>query len=245
MNALNMTDTVLRIELDVPIECAFRKADAFNALHTYPIPPITTLRGLIYAAMGRPSLLNQDSKPYTPSKDTIDQEREFREMFRQTTDVSIQPTELGTRKTDLRRRMKVARSDDNKQYMTYVAQEETIISPRYRAYVCCTDEELREDIKKSLDDPERLLYLGRSDDLLTIDNVSEHTFKETVLPEDETILAPAGHGENPFLIPVSQDFKDTYTTKPAKSQLVSKVTGEYECKEVIVDGEKEYFEFFT
>lgn len=238
-----MTDKrIIRLEADIPIECAYRKSDSFNALQTYPVPPVTTVRGMIYAAMGRPSLLNQHSKPYTPSKDIIDEEREFRDMFEKSTKIAIKAKSRGKTKTDLRNRMKVGRSGDDAQYKTYVAQEETIIKPKYLIYVECGDEDLFEDIKNSLEDPERLLYLGRSDDIVCLMDVSEKLYEESEVPDEHKILIPEETGDEPFLLPVRSDFKGTYTTRPAESKIVSWASPN-RSKMVQVDGEKEYFEF--
>lgn len=233
---------VLRVAVDIPIESAFRKSDSFNSLQTYPVPPVTTVRGMIYASMGRPSLLNQHSKPYTPSKSVIDEEREFRTMFEQKTQIGIKVCDSGVTKTDLRNRMKVGRSDDEAQYKTYVAQEETILNPKYKLYIGCADVGLFKDIKNSLENPERLLYLGRSDDIVCISDISTHTYTSEELPNEERILAPKSNGKEPFLLPVKSDFKATYTTKPSKSRIVS-FSGNIKAKKIELDGKSEYFEF--
>jgi hypothetical protein len=196
---------------------------------------------MIYAALGRPSLLNQHSAPYTPSKSVIDEEREFRTMFEQKTQIGIKVCDSGVRKTDLRNRMKVT-DDDKAQYKTYTAQEETILNPKYNLYIGCEDDDLFKDIKNSLENPERLLYLGRSDDIVCISNISVHTYDREELSNKQKILAPESNGDDPFLIPVESDFKSTRTTKPSKSKMVSFCSG-IETERIDVNGKSEYFKF--
>lgn len=240
--------TVLRVELDVPVECRFSKADAFNGRPTYPLPPVTTIRGLCYAALNRPSLLNQDSKPYLPNKDTIDEEREFRQHFEDTTQVSVQPVgspEENTQ-TDLRNRMKVARSDNKEQqYITYVTQEQSIIGPTYIAYINFDDSELQDTVKQALKNPERILYLGHSDDIVDI-SVSEHAVTECEVPENTQIYAPIENSsqvDDPILLPIQSDYKSTYSPRPAQSTLIGKQS-DIAGKKVSVEDTTEYFEFF-
>lgn len=241
-----MNTDLLRIELDVPVECRFTKADTFNGLPTYPIPPVTTVRGLCYAALNRPSLLNQDSKPYTPDKETIDTERQFRQMFEQKTRVSVQSrtNPNNNTQTDLRRRMKVSRSDGDKAYKTYVVQEQSLISPEFIAYMKFEDESLKNSVKSALNNPQRLLYLGHSDDLVDI-SVSEETYN-SVDKCPEQIYAPIDNEsevQNPILLPIQTDYKGTYSTRPAQSKLIG-TQESIEANKVTYNGEDEFFVFF-
>jgi CRISPR-associated Cas5-like protein len=241
-----MNTDLLRIKLDVPVECRFTKADTFNGLPTYPIPPVTTVRGVCYAALNRPSLLNQDSKPYTPNKETIDTEREFRQMFEQTTRVSVQSpiNPNNNTQTDLRKRMKVSRSDDKKTYKTYVAQEQSLISPEFIAYMEFTDESLKNSVKSALNNPQRLLYLGHSDDLVDI-SVSEEKYTSVDKCQDQ-IYAPINNEsevQNPILLPIKSDYKGTYSTRPAQSRLIG-IQDSIEANKITYNGEDEFFVFF-
>lgn len=241
-----MTNNVLRVKLDVPVECRFTKADAFNGLPTYPIPPVTTVRGLCYAALNRPSLLNTDRKPYKPEEGTIDEEREFREHFQENTRISVQAKTNSEERmqTDLRNRMKVGRSEDDKAYRTYVVQEQSIISPVFIVYIEFTDEDLKESVKSALDDPERLLYLGHSDDLVEV-SVSELEY-DSVENSPDYIYAPIddeSEVQDPILLPVKSDYKGTYSTRPARSELIGKQK-DIEANKVEFGGKEEFFAFF-
>lgn len=244
-----MTDRVVKATLKPAIEVAFRKADSFNTLRTYPIPPVTTTRGMIYAALGRHTLLNQGSKPYRYSndlgddraKEIVERERDFRERFEEETRISVQAPETGITKTDLRNRMKVGRSDDERQYKTYVAQEETIINPEYQIYIGSESASVLETVNEALEEPERLLYLGRSDDIVCVENVDVQTVQAATLPEDRQVFAPGSDGEEPFLLPVESDYKGTYTTRPSSSVMLSVQSEHDEC---LVTEDGDYFVFF-
>lgn len=237
------SEKVIRVELDVPHECAFYKADSFNRLSTYPMPPVTTIRGLIYAALGRPSLLNQDRKPYRISKDIVDKEREFRENFQEKTDISVQIKDRGIIDSNLRTRMKLGRSDDDNKYKTYVAQSETILYPTYIAYIKSDDSELFESIYDALKNPERPLYLGRSDDIVDIKSITKHNYKQSTTPSEVKIYTKGAGGENMVMLPIKSDFKSTYSTKPSQSKLISEKSN-IECFEIEFKNKKEYFDFF-
>jgi hypothetical protein len=98
------------------------------------------------------------------------------------------------------------------------------------------------DIEKSLENPERLLYLGRSDDIVTLSDVSKYEYEENKVPEDEEILAPQADGNDPFLLPVKSDFKGTYSTRPSESNLVSFCSG-IKANRIQVNDQYEYFAF--
>lgn len=236
-----MTTPVLRATLDVPFECSFTKAASMNSRPTYELPPVTTLQGLIYAAIGRPSLLLQGGRGRTMDKTSFDAEREFREHVQEECRFGIRIVEAGTQRTGLRKLHKKESNKNEREFLTYVTNVETLVSPTYRMYVTGS-ERLLEEFEGGLRDPERLLYLGRSDDLVditevdltTADRVEEHTTLDCAVP---------GAGENPTMLPVEADTKVGRRKQPSCVKTVAAEGGEVDTYYQASDGER--FVFIT
>lgn len=91
---------VLRYDLNVPAECSFRKAGSVNGLPTYQVPPLTTIRGMLYNALGRPSLLQQyHYTSRTQPKEQVDAECDFRAEFEDRTSIGLRIIEPGIDQT--------------------------------------------------------------------------------------------------------------------------------------------------
>jgi CRISPR/Cas system-associated protein Cas5 (RAMP superfamily) len=213
---------VVAATFDVPVECTFTNAGAMNDLPSYPVPPVTTIRGLLYAAWGRPSLLGQGSSHgRTMEKEAVDSEQSFRESFEAETAIGIRVLDDGMSKRDLRTRKKVARSSEDKQYISYPVEEETLLFPTYRIYIT-GDEERCSAIAGALRAPERLLYLGRSDNLVDIRDVTE---TQLVQHDNEQFLSdvivPNGDGDDPVMLPVRTERIGSYSARPAEVQFVT------------------------
>lgn len=213
---------VVAATFDIPVECTFTNAGAMNDLPSYPVPPLTTIRGLLYAAWGRPSLLGQGSShSRTMEKKAVEEEQAFREEFEAQTTIGIRVVENPVSKRDLRTRKKVARNNDNKKYISYPVEEETLLFPTFRVYIA--GEKARcSAVADAFRDPERLLYLGRSDNLVDIRNVTETRFSihqdEQVLEE---VMVPNGDGDDPVMLPVRTERLGSYSARPAEVQLVT------------------------
>lgn len=209
-----MSQDVLAATLDVPFECAFLKAGAMNGLPTYPVPPVTTIQGMLYNALGRPSLLKPNELP----KNVRDDEESFREAVQTECDIGIRVIEEGERLTGLRSRQKAPRSD-NLEYVTYPAEMETIIQPTYRIYVGGPSR-LVDAFESGLRNPQRPLYLGRSDDLVDIEDVSRTEANRVEESAELDCVVPGGTDE-PVLLPVSPDYRGRYTEHPGELKTVS------------------------
>lgn len=212
---------VLEVVFDVPIECSFRRQGTMNQLPTYPVPPLTTLRGVIYSAFARPSLLNQESHHYRHiDKEEFESEYNYRKQFEENTRIGIIVEDRGLIDTDLRTRQKKTRSEtDEKAFLTYVAEEETILSPTYRVFISSDDQSLLQDISDALEKPERPLYLGRSDDIVDVkvEGIKSSSYIESQT-EFDSVIVPESPNES-FLLPIEMETVSR-SANPAKLQLV-------------------------
>lgn len=213
---------VVTATLDVPFECAFTNAGAMNALPSYPIPPLTTIRGMLYAAWGRPSLLGQGSShSRTADTDDVKSEQLFRKTFESETAIGIRVLDPGSSKRDLRTRKKPASNSDKKQYNSYVTNEETILSPTYRVYIAGSEDRC-DAIASGFRDPERLLCLGRSDNLVEIRDVTVGQFHQHAEEQHlDDVVIPNGDGNEPIMLPVRSEQLGSYSGRPAEVQLVT------------------------
>jgi CRISPR-associated Cas5-like protein len=237
-----MTIPVLRATLDVPFECAFTKAASMNSRPTYELPPVTTLQGMLYAALGRPSLLMQDHHSRrTMEKSTFDAERDFRDYVEDECRFGIRMVESGGIHNGLRNLHKQARSDDEREFLTYVTNVETLVSPRYRMYVTGPDDLLKE-FEGALEDPERLLYLGRSDDMVDILDV-DLTNADRRDESASLDCAIPGAGDDPTMLPVESDTKTGRRTQPSRVKTVAVKGGQVDAYYETPDGEQ--FVFLT
>lgn len=235
-----MTIPVLRSTLDVPFECAFTRAASMNSRPTYELPPVTTLQGMLYSALGRPSLLLQGSGR-TMQKSTFNAERDFREYVQDECRFGIRIVESGSKHTGLRKLHKKETSKQEREFLTYVANVETLVSPTYRMYVT-GPEELLDEFAGALADPERLLYLGRSDDLVDIRDVDQTTADR--IEDTATVdCAIPGSGEDPNMLPVEADTKVGRRKQPSRVKTVAARGGDVDAYYETPDGEQ--FVFIT
>lgn len=219
-------EPLLTAVLDVPYAASFTKAGAMNGLPTYPVPPVTTIQGLLYAAMGRPSLLRPNNLP----NDVRAEEEEFRERVQTECRIGERVLDSGTRTAGLRSRQKRERPGNEGAYLTTPAQMESLIEPTFRIYIG-GPAELLDSFAAALDDPQRLLYLGGSDDLVDVQSVTQTTATYHEETAELDCVTP-GAGDDPTLLPVSPDYRGRYTTHPGEVKTVSpsggEVTGYYE-----------------
>lgn len=208
------TDDLLVADLDVPFDTAFTKAGAMNGHPTYPVPPVTTIQGLLYAAMGRPSLLRPNNLPNS----VRDREEEFRDRVQTTVAFGQRVLDEGIVTNGLWSKQKRSRSGDTG-YLRSPAQRESVIQPSYRVYIG-GPADLLDTFAAALRDPQRLLYLGHSDGLVQISDVTR-TVATLVTDSARLECVVPGPGENPTLLPVAPDYRGRYTTHPGELKTVS------------------------
>jgi hypothetical protein len=176
---------------------------------------VTTIQGVLYAALGRPSLLKPNNLP----REIRDEEETFRERVQTECDVGLRAVDRGTQVSGLRSRQKATESDETESYVTYPAEMETLISPTYRVYVGGPSD-LVSAFAEALESPQRLLYLGRSDDLVVIPTVDVVEATKVTEPATLDCVVPGADGET-TLLPVAPDYRGTYTEHPGELKTVS------------------------
>lgn len=146
--------------------CCFRQPTSTSVILSYSIPPFTTIRGLLECAMGLP----RDSY-YLQDK----------------TEIGIEPLGHPEKITELSRILKMVTRQTERTYLEKFPSAPMfrtfLVNPQYRIYVA-GEEELIKEIEKKLKNPERVCYLGQSDDMVDIFNVSLeeiHKEKSTVI----------------------------------------------------------------
>lgn len=237
------TGRIVQATLDVPVECAFHKAGAVNGLPTYPVPPVTTIRGMLYNALGRPSLLLQDRySPGLMEKEDREQEEKRREQFRENIRIGLSKR-TGEEKVHThllsRHQLQDRRKSDDKRYKKYVANTDTLIQPKFKLFLGGPEEALP-PLKNALEDPVRPLSLGRSDDLVDVRDVAmvkvEHVEKQASL----SCVVPGGN-DDPEMLPVVPETFGSYGAVNGSVKLVSVSGGEVDSYYKTNDGERFVF----
>ncbi|NLA83214.1 MAG: CRISPR-associated protein Cas5 [Clostridiales bacterium] len=159
-------DKVLSALLTIPYWCSFRKSHTINVHMTYPVPPITTIYGLIANALG----LEQD---------------DYSLMDEMSIGLSIE--KWGEEVDNYSNIMKSTRSGPEYYYSTSVIKQK-IIKPQYYIYVRA-NKDLIERIEEALNNPSRLLYFGESDDLVEISRIEVHDVQVVMSKCVDSIIA--------------------------------------------------------
>lgn len=143
-------ESILSARLEIPYWCSFRVPYAVNVHFTYPVPPVTTLYGLVAAAMGYPAdhvkpmdelcfgiAISQDGNLLENYSSIIKWDRRFQGMRTQVI------------------KQKLYQPD----YYMYIGGEENNIN----------------DIACALKDPVFPLFLGESDDVVEVKDVQVYS----------------------------------------------------------------------
>ncbi len=146
-------EALLSAKIEVPYWCSFKVPFAVNVQFTYPVPPITTVKGLIAAALGYPA------DYLTPLEDLsfgvgIEQKGELVETY-----------------------SKIIKWDRRDLQMRTLVMRQKIIAPQYAVYVK-GDRQFIKEIAAALNNPAFPLFLGESDDFIEINDVKIHPLKE-------------------------------------------------------------------
>lgn len=141
--------------------CCFRQPVSTSVILSYPIPPFTTIRGLIECAMGkqRDSYFLQDQIK-----------------------IGLKPLNNPVKVTELARILKfISRQKEQtfqKNFPSAPMFKSFLVNPRYRIFVT-GEEELVKIIAEKLRSPERPCYLGLSDDMIDISHIKIQSIQAT------------------------------------------------------------------
>lgn len=142
----------LRFEIETLYFSTFRKPTSTSLILTYSIPPFTTIRGLLSNALGL-------------QRDDLSLQEQIK--------IGIAVKQFGYKNVELAKILKLKETPGERtvQYPSSPMFREFIVNPQYSIYIG-GDDEIIKRIYESLNDPERPLYLGQSDDLVEI-NVTQ------------------------------------------------------------------------
>ena len=144
----------LRFDVEGIYFCCFRQPTSTSVILSYPIPPFTTIRGLLECAMG----LSRDSY-YLQDKIRI----------------GIQPLGEPEKVNELSKILKLVTRQKERTYMDKFPSAPVfrmfLVNPHYRIYVI-GEGDILEEITERLRNPERTCYLGQSDDMVDISDIS-------------------------------------------------------------------------
>jgi CRISPR-associated protein Cas5h len=139
----------LILNLEILYFSTFRKPTSTSLILTYPIPPFTTIRGMISNALG----LQRDDYSL---QDKIK--------------IGISAVEFGFKNTEMAKILKLKENKDHlpRSYPSSPMFREYVVNPKYKVYLG-GDEDIIEKIFNAIQTPERPLYLGQSDDLVDVE----------------------------------------------------------------------------
>lgn len=144
------------LDLDCPYFACFRQPTSTSVVLTYPVPPFTTLRGLLANALGlsRNDFSLQEKlwlgvRPLRP----IVASRELAKVLK-----FIRGKEKDVRSTP-------------SSFPSSPMHRSFLVQPAYRVYLSSEDYELLDALVDALRRPRRPLYLGQSDDVVVVQTV--------------------------------------------------------------------------
>ncbi len=141
-------------DLECPYFACFRHPTSTSVILTYPIPPFTTIRGMLSNALGllRNDFSLQDQLQIGIQVLTrIEQTRELAKILK-----------LLSKETDIRSTRSSFPSSPMYRYF--------LVRPAYRIYLG-GELDLLNHLVQALNSPKRPLYLGQSDDMVTISRI--------------------------------------------------------------------------
>lgn len=143
----------LMFKISVPYFVAFRKPTSNSSLSTFPVPPFTTIRGMISNAMG---LARDDFA--------------LQDMM----EIGIAPVyiERPVKEKALMLKMVNTPKDNIKAFWTSPFWRDFMVMPEYKIYIKA-DDGLIDEIYEALIHPIRPLYIGQSDDMVVIEDLEK------------------------------------------------------------------------
>lgn len=145
----------LVFDLECPYFACFRHPTSTSVILTYPIPPFTTIRGLLSCALG---LVRNDF------------------VLQDTTEIGIQPVEIQRSSRELAKILKLTTERDGGvrpgSFPSSPMYRYFLVRPTFRVFIRGDDETIQ-DLHRALEAPSRPLYIGQSDDLVVVSNLEQ------------------------------------------------------------------------
>mgnify|MGYP000468820234 CR=1 FL=1 len=144
-------------DLEMPYFACFRKPASTSVILTYPVPPFTTIIGLIANALGVPR------PAYTP----------MISWLQETLRLNLRPLKpLGRPNRELAKILKLVGEPREERKPTSFPSSPMhkyfLARASYRVYLAASDPDEIDEIAAALRRPARPLYLGQSDDLVIV-----------------------------------------------------------------------------
>lgn len=149
----------LTVDLESPYFACFRHVAATSVVLTYPVPPFTTLIGMLLNALG------VHYSAYETERDRL--QRALRLNLR-----PLQPP--GRPQRELAKLLKLVgegRKEEGKRPVDFPSspvRKSFLVRPSYRVYLASASRDLIETLWEALQHPARPLYLGGSDDMVVV-----------------------------------------------------------------------------
>jgi len=154
-----MTWYGLTVDLESPYFACFRQVAATSVVLTYPVPPFTTLIGMLLNALG------VHHADYEAERDRLQGALRF----------NLRPLEpMGRPQRELAKLLKLVgegRKEEGKRPVDFPSspvRKSFLVRPAYRVYLAAESQELIGRLWEALHRPARPLYLGGSDDMVVV-----------------------------------------------------------------------------
>ena len=161
----------ITFSLEVPYFACFRKPLSTSSLLTFPVPPPSTVFGLILNALGvnREGYLEGIEKLQATLRINI---------------CPIAPLERPTR--ELAKMLKLIEREVERRPGLFPSSpifKELLVRPSYEVFLASEDDSLMQEVTDALRSPERPLYLGQSDDMVVVEVLWEGEVRSTHVRE--------------------------------------------------------------
>lgn len=149
----------LTVDLESPYFACFRQVAATSVVLTYPVPPLTTLIGMLLNALG------VHYANYEAERGRLQEALRFNLR-------PLQPP--GRPQRELAKLLKLVgegRKEEGKRpadFPSSPVRKSFLVRPAYRVYLASASRDLVEDLWEALRHPARPLYLGGSDDMVIV-----------------------------------------------------------------------------
>jgi len=142
--------------------CCFRQPTTTSLILSFPIPPFTTIRGFLENVLG-----------YERDAFTLQNENLL---------IGIRPIRKIERNTELSKILKLISREEKPCFRRTFASapmfKNFLVEPKYKIYLV-GEEDLVSKISEKLENPERPLYIGQSDDLVDVNNIQVVNVEKT------------------------------------------------------------------